>query len=60
MPESTRQTMDVYQRQRNQYAPDDLRLAVQEMARDGHGDYAIADTLRLDVQGVRKLIGERR
>lgn len=38
----------------------ELRDAAQAMARDGHGDHTIAEALKLDVDGVRRLLGDCR
>jgi hypothetical protein len=37
---------------------DDQRRTAKDLAREGYGDYTIADPLRMDVAAVRRLIGQ--
>lgn len=49
-----------YQRRAQEHAPrtaEELRKAAQQLARDGHSERSIADDLRLDLNGIRRLIG---
>lgn len=52
---------DGYAARAQEYAPRsiaELRAAARQMLRDGLGEHSIADALRLDVDAVRRLLGE--
>ena len=54
-------TSDNYAQRRDQFKPrtvQELRKSAQQMLRDGLGEHTVAAALQLDVNAVRRLIGE--
>ena len=50
-----------YQDRAERFAPktlEEIRDAARQMLRDGLGEHSVADALQLDVNAVRRLIGE--